>query len=170
MRIRTLRILLVLAVLIGWDIAKAPEGSLKVEVQEPVKTVKPVKQKKPKPQNRVAKVETKAKPTAKPKPVATERTSYPMGCERYRPIVAQYKWNVSVAMAVMREESGCNPNAANWTDRHDVCTGSFGLFQISCHSGRVFDPARNVAIAWQKYQARGWQPWGVCNSGKVRCY
>lgn len=91
-------------------------------------------------------------------------------CEAYRGIVAQYAWNVNVAMEVMRAESGCNPQAKNTTDNHGVCIGSFGLFQISCHSGAVYDPAENVAIAWQKYSARGWQPWGVCTSGKVSCY
>lgn len=91
-------------------------------------------------------------------------------CEAYRGLVAQYSWNVTVAMAVMQAESSCNPQAHNTTDNHGVCMGSFGLFQISCHSGSVYDPAQNIAIAWQKYQARGWQPWGVCTSGKVSCY
>lgn len=91
-------------------------------------------------------------------------------CEAYRGIVAQYSWNVNVAMAVMRAESSCNPQAHNTTDNHGVCMGSFGLFQISCHSGAVYDPAQNIAIAYQKYSARGWQPWGVCTSGKVSCF
>lgn len=91
-------------------------------------------------------------------------------CEEYRGLVAQYSWNVNVAMAVMRAESSCNPSAHNTTDNHGVCMGSFGLFQISCHSGAVYDPAQNVAIAYQKYSARGWQPWGVCTSGKVSCF
>lgn len=90
-------------------------------------------------------------------------------CEAYRSLVSQYNWNVNTAMAVMKAESGCNTMAKNTTDNHGVCMGSFGLFQISCHSGAVYDPAQNVAIAYQKYQARGWQPWGVCTSGKVSC-
>jgi hypothetical protein len=95
---------------------------------------------------------------------------YAVGCELYRPLISQYGWNVSVAMRVMQAESGCNPNAANWTDSHSTCNGSFGLFQIACFSGQVYDPAQNIAIAYQKYQARGWQPWGVCNRGIVNCY
>ncbi|MFA5937472.1 MAG: hypothetical protein WC822_06380 [Candidatus Paceibacterota bacterium] len=91
-------------------------------------------------------------------------------CEAYRGLVSQYGWNVNVAMAVMKAESGCNTQAHNTTDNHGVCMGSFGLFQISCHSGAVYDPAQNIAIAWQKYSSRGWQPWGVCTSGKVSCY
>lgn len=91
-------------------------------------------------------------------------------CESYRGLVSQYGWNVSVALAVMKAESGCNPQAVNRTDNHGVCMGSFGLFQISCHGGQIFDPAQNVAAAWAKYSARGWQPWGVCTSGKVSCF
>jgi hypothetical protein len=90
-------------------------------------------------------------------------------CEQYRPLVAQYQWNVEVALAVMKAESGCNPNAANWNDSHAGCRGSFGLFQIACFDGQVYDPAKNVAIAFRKYQARKWQPWGVCTRGIVRC-
>ncbi len=91
-------------------------------------------------------------------------------CEAYRSLVAQYSWNVNVALNVMKAESGCNAQAVNRTDNHGVCMGSFGLFQISCHGGQIFDPAQNVAAAWSKYQARGWQPWGVCTSGKVSCF
>lgn len=91
-------------------------------------------------------------------------------CEAYRGLVSQYGWDVNTAMAIMRAESSCNPNAANTSDNHGVCMGSFGLFQISCHSGAVYDPAANVAIAWQKYQARGWQPWGVYTSGAYLKY
>ncbi len=90
-------------------------------------------------------------------------------CEAFRSLVSQYNWNVNTAMAVMKAESGCNTMARNTTDNHGVCMGSYGLFQISCHSGAVYDPAQNIAIAYQKYQARGWQPWGVCTSGKVNC-
>lgn len=92
-------------------------------------------------------------------PTVEKPTVYAIGCELYRPLISQYSWNVSVAMAVMQAESGCNPNAANWADSHSTCSGSFGLFQIACFSGQVYDPAQNIAIAYQKYQARGWQPW-----------
>lgn len=90
-------------------------------------------------------------------------------CEAYRGLVAQYNWNVDVALAVMRAESGCNPNAANLTDSHSTCTGSFGLFQIACFDGQVYDPAQNIAIAYRKYTASGWQPWSVCTRGVVSC-
>lgn len=91
-------------------------------------------------------------------------------CELYRPLVSQYSWNVSVAMAVMQAESGCNPNAANLTDSHATCKGSFGLFQIACFDGQVYDPAQNIAVAWRKYQARNWQPWGAFTNGSYLKY
>ncbi len=92
------------------------------------------------------------------------------GCEAYRGLINQYAWDIRVAMAVMQAESGCNPNAANWSDNHLVCKGSFGLMQISCHSGQVFDPGENIKIAWSKYQNRGWQPWGAYTSGAYLKY
>lgn len=106
-------------------------------------------------------VTVKAEPT-----VVTQ----PGNCESYRPLVAQYDWNVDVAMNVMRVESGCNPNAANLKDNHQVCIGSYGLFQISCHGGKIFDPAANVAAAYSKYSARGWQPWSFTTCKKIACY
>lgn len=118
-------------------------------------------------QQRLAAIEAER---ARKAPVVASMQATGGGCEQYRGLVSKYAWNVDVAMSVMRAESGCNPSAANTRDNHGVCMGSFGLFQISCHGGRIFDPAQNVAAAWGKYQARGWQPWGVCTSGKVSCF
>lgn len=114
----------------------------------------------------------KPKQEAKPVevPPAPAPATYPTDCETYRPIIAKYSWNVDVAMNVMRVESGCNPNAANYGDNHGVCIGSFGLFQISCHGGQIFNPEQNIAAAWAKYQARGWQPWSATTCKKIACY
>jgi hypothetical protein len=110
-------------------------------------------------------------PVVAPKPVVqVASVAYAKGCELYRPLVAQYGWDQRIAMAVMRAESGCNPMAANWKDKHSTCMGSFGLFQIACFDGQVYDPARNIQIAWQKYQARGWKPWGAFTSGAYKKY
>ncbi len=95
----------------------------------------------------------------KPKATVASTTTYAVGCDNYRDLVAQYNWNVDNAMKVMSLESGCNPSAANLQDSHGVCMGSFGLFQISCHGGQIYDPAQNVAAAYAKYKAGGWQPW-----------
>lgn len=174
-RIRAIRLILVVLVFLAINKASAPNfnKSISVEAVEVIQTVaEPTKttEVEAKAKTEVSKKAViKAKPVEKPTPTVAERT-YPSGCELYRDEVAKYKWNVEVAMAVMRAESRCNPHAANWDDSHNVCTGSFGLFQISCHSGQVYDPSKNIEIAWAKYVARGWQPWGVCNSGVVNCY
>lgn len=83
-------------------------------------------------------------------------------------------------MAVMEQEStyqgvSCNPNAYNPEWHYDIngkpyCQGSFGLMQISCHSGQLYNPEQNIAAAWEKYKARGWQPWGAYTSGKYLKY
>lgn len=73
-------------------------------------------------------------------------------------------------------ESRGDPNAANRTDVHRdingavICRGSFGLMQISCHHGELFDPERNMAEAYRKYSQRGWQPWGAYTSGAYKKY
>ena len=141
----------------------------------PVKTEKQVEVPKPHVETVAVKEEVATPPPApqpeRPAPVATPVQAYPTNCEAYRPIISKYGWNVEVAMNVMRVESGCNPNAANLNDNHGVCIGSFGLFQISCHGGQIYNPEQNIAAAWAKYQARGWQPWGstTCKY-KVKCY
>lgn len=103
----------------------------------------------------------------KPEPVKEapeppKRIIYPVGCERYRPLVEQYGWNVSVAMAVMQAESGCNPNAISPTNDH-------GLFQLNRIP--IYDPAENVSYAYyNKYLKGGWSHWAVCNRGIVSCF
>ena len=118
----------------------------------------------------------KAKPTPKkvaatqPKTPIQPAVVYPVGCEQYKPLVAQYSWDVDVAMAVMFAESGCNPNAVSRTNDH-------GLFQINwIHSAKVggdlnklYNPQINVAIAYQIYSDSGWTPWSVCGYN-VNCY
>lgn len=111
-------------------------------------------------------------------PVATPAPVVATGCEQYRPIIARYGWDVRTAMAVMEAESGCDPKAYNPEYHRDqygniICQGSFGLMQISCHSGAVWDVEQNIAIAWKKYTSKDkngnqlfWKPWGAYTSGK----
>lgn len=102
-----------------------------------------------------------------PKPVVVA----PVGCEHYKDLVAQYSWNVSVALAVMKAESGCNPNAVGDTHIPPV---SCGLFQVRTLAGRpscesLKDPSTNVAYAYKLYASGGWGHWTVCRT-KVSCY
>lgn len=108
---------------------------------------------------------------SEPKPATQARSG--SGCEKYRDIISQYSWNVEVAIKVCNAESGGNSHIANMNDYHSFahCRGSFGLFQINCSHGRVYDPTENVRIAYQMYQARKWAPWSFTTCRyKVKCY
>jgi LysM repeat protein len=105
-------------------------------------------------------------PTPAPQPVSAGLT----GCELARSLINQYDWNTDVAYQVMMAESHCDPNATNMADDHGACSGSFGLFQINCTRGQLYDPAANVAAAYAMYQQSGWQPWGATTCAvKVAC-
>lgn len=97
-------------------------------------------------------------------------------CEGFRPLVAKYDWDVKVAMAVMKAESGCRTSALGHNTNG---TNDAGLFQVnSIHdtTDRRYQPEYNVALAYKIYAARskwdssGWKAWSVCLNGKVKCY
>lgn len=156
-------------------------ASLNSSQPEPPKTAKPVE---PAPETKTAAVAPVEPPKRiEPEPVAVAQSpsagsnGHIVSCENFRPVLAKYGWNVNVALKVIDAESYggvdgmCNTMAKNPEyHRSGGCYGSFGLFQISCHGGEIYDVEANVAAAWAKYQARGWSPWGVCNRGIVSCY
>jgi hypothetical protein len=72
----------------------------------------------------------------------------------WRTLVAQYPWDATVAGRVLWCESRGDPNAQSRS-------GANGLFQIL---GGPFEPAANVATAYQMYASRGWQPWSASRS------
>lgn len=80
-------------------------------------------------------------PASEPEPAPVPER-YPVGCENYQGLVAQYEWPFEGAMRTMAEESGCDPNAVSATDDH-------GLFQL--HGQPVYDPAENIRIAYGMY-------------------
>lgn len=82
-------------------------------------------------------------------------------------LVNDYNWDKSIAYAVCMAESGGNARAANLNDRHNGCIGSYGLMQIACiHTGGAeYDPARNMAKAFEIYSRSSWLPWGAYTSG-----
>jgi len=71
-------------------------------------------------------------------------------------LLAQYPWSTSKAFAVMMCESGGDPYNVGPPTRYGTAKG---LMQVLPDGS--FDPATNMAQAWDKYKARGWQPW-VC--------
>lgn len=82
-------------------------------------------------------------------------------------LVNEYDWDVKTAYAVCMAESGGNPNASNLNDNHGSCIGSYGLMQIACiHGGVFYNPAENMAKAYEIYSRSGWSPWGAYTSGK----
>lgn len=90
-------------------------------------------------------------------------------CEQYRSLVERYDWNVELALAVMRAESGCNPDGINWQDGHNGCTGSYGLYQVAClhfnENQDKLDVETNIAVAYRIYERSGWQPWAAYTNG-----
>jgi hypothetical protein len=93
----------------------------------------------------------------------------PPPCSPYAQYVEKYDWNWQTAINVMFHESTCQPNIVNLnpqTETHKsklyrdypsgYCVGSFGLFQTSCVDMIYYDPALNVALAYQIYKQQGW--------------
>lgn len=82
----------------------------------------------------------------------------------YREMICSYSWDCQKALRVANCESTMNSNA--------YAANNYGLFQVNgVHAARVggdptafYDPETNVAIAYQLYLERGWQPWGFCGS------
>lgn len=82
------------------------------------------------------------------------------GVERWRPLVAKYFGSATdEALAIMKCESGGNPNAVNYNSN----SVDRGLMQVnSCHgAGSTFDPEGNIAYSYRLYRSSGWRPW-VC--------
>lgn len=109
------------------------------------------------------------------KPLAT-------GCEKWRPLVEKYGWDIRTAMAVMQAESRCDINAVGDTwEIGGITAPSCGLFQVRTLKGRpsceeLKDPGTNVEWAYRLYVAskdRGndpWYPWSVYNNGAYQKY
>lgn len=90
-------------------------------------------------------------------------------CSAYRKLVAQYSWNVSVAMAVMQAESGCRVVTPDNSALNYDHVADHGLFQL--HGINVTDPAENIRIAYKvKYLSQGWGAWSTYNNGAYLRY
>ena len=99
-------------------------------------------------------------PTIAPQAVVEHKTG---DCS----LVYNYDWDTRTAMAVCLSESSNNPSAINWSDQHNGCKGSAGLFQIACiHTGgsHELNPERNVEIAYKLWKRSGWGIWGAYSS------
>ena len=93
-----------------------------------------------------------------------------VGCN----IASKYDWNVQIAIAICKAESGGNPLAEN----HSNYNGSNdkGLFQInSIHvtSGLIgdtarLDPIQNADAAYKIYKGSGFNAWSAYTNGAYR--
>ena len=66
-------------------------------------------------------------------------------------------------LAICMIESGGRAEVSNWKDSHATCNGSHGLMQVGCVHGHtvdeLYDPAFNVAIAYDIYVRQGIDAW-----------
>lgn len=106
-----------------------------------------------------------------PQPVKSSQTASTQATEPVKPSVVdpnaclvamrqvfpQETW--VTGEAIMRAESGLNPNAISPTNDH-------GCWQI--HDWALYDPLENTKVAYYKYTHYGWSPWSAYNSGAYR--
>ena len=97
------------------------------------------------------------------------------GCEAFRRLVAQYDWDVRTMLAIMRAESGCDPNVTGDTSLTFTQNGrtygySVSLFQVRVLPGREacdsHDPATNISCAYRVWKSQGYKAWSVYTNGK----
>lgn len=97
------------------------------------------------------------------------------GCEAFRGLVAKYDWDVRTMLAIMRAESGCDPNVTGDTSLTFTQNGrtygySVSLFQVRVLPGREacdsHDPATNIACAYRVWKSQGYKAWSVYTNGK----
>lgn len=93
--------------------------------------------------------------------VEAPRAVFTGNVEQWRSLVSQYNWNVDTVLAIMRCESGGNPNAVG--DR-STAYASYGLMQVRALPGRpspewLLVPENNIAYAYQLYASSGFRPW-----------
>ncbi len=75
-------------------------------------------------------------------------------------LICSYGWDCATALRVAACESGMNPGAVG-------SAGERGIFQVhpvhrswlGARWDRLFDPAVNVAVAFEMWSAQGWGPW-----------
>lgn len=158
------------------NIEKSRNGTLQIQLDTKQKELEQkniqIEQEKQKQQELEKQLQSKreaalAKAQAQKAPVVFKTAN----CADYRGLVAQYDWDVDVAMAVMRAESGCNANILSRTcDR--------GLMQVNCvHKAKVagnlsalFNPETNIRVAYAIYKGAGWRAWSAYKNGAYLKY
>lgn len=158
-----MKLLLILAIssILGITNVSTEEPQASIEEPPPLEApIKPVIKEKKKAVSKPA-----PKPKAVPVVPSAPEITYSVGCEQYRPLIAQYSWDVATMMRICNAESGGNPTNHNWTDNHGSCLGSYGLFQIGCIHGysvaHLENPANNIAAAYKVWNGGNYQAWST---------
>lgn len=147
------------AVLILW----VPHGQVNSGVLErgafmmPALTTRPMKQTSP----QTLKIARTGTPVSK--------TTY-ASCEQYRPLLAQYDWNVDYMLLIMSRESQCIATKLNDTPR--TKDYSVGLLQINLYGTNknyrpselaLYDPATNIAQGYKQWKGSSYcAQWTTC--------
>lgn len=120
--------------------------------------------------NETRKTETVVQQSARSEPVKRV-LSVSGNCEQYRSLVSQYSWNVETVLKIMFAESGCNPNSLSRTsDRGLMQINRVHASKVGGDLNKLYDPATNIAVAYQIYADSNWYPWSVCTRGAVKCW
>lgn len=93
--------------------------------------------------------------------IELEAAKYTNACSSYDMLFRQYDWDITTAEAICQAESGGDPDAIS-------STNDYGLMQL--HNLPIFDPAQNIAAAYQKYQLQGWNAWTTYNTGRYLAF
>lgn len=107
---------------------------------------------------------------AEEKPEENTSSSYSGVCKEYYDIVSKYDWDVNLVLAIMKAESGCNPNAVNYNTNG---TKDTGLMQLnSAYWKQTMDPEENIAEAYRIYTRWGntFNAWCAYTNGSYLKY
>lgn len=120
----------------------------------------------------IAAPKVEASPTPQKPAVEAARVG---GCDRFQPLLEKYDWDVRTMLAIMRAESGCDPNVTGDTSLTFIQNGrtygySVSLFQVRILPGREHcdshDPATNIACAYHVWKSQGYKAWSVYTNGR----
>ena len=110
----------------------------------------------------------------KPVPVVVPKNKVvSSSCELLRGEFSKYDWDVDIALAVSKKESGCNPANHNHKDVHRnrskviICLGSWNVLNVGCvhykNGEDIDDMTLNIKKAYFIYKdKRSFSAWTTC--------
>lgn len=100
------------------------------------------------------------------KAVAPRFATNSASCEQYRPLLAQYSWNVDTMLRIMKAESGCRPESLNNNPR--TRDYSVGLLQVNLYGklkasrppeAELKIPQKNIEASYKIFKSQGYKAW-----------